>query len=85
VEEVLSSLPKGKQSFVRTVPDEQTLQSTFGELTRGGTPTSWKNYNGEVFDLQDGTQIGMRGASSSGGSTIDVRIPGQDPFKIHIG
>ena len=85
VDEVLNNLPKGKQSFVRTVPDEQTLQSTFGELTRGGTPTTWKGYNGQVFELQDGTQIGMRGTSSSGGSTIDIRVPGQDPFKIHIG
>lgn len=82
---MLNSLPKGKQGFVRTVPDEQTLQSTFGELTREGTPTTWKNYNGQVFELQDGTQVGMRGMSISGGATIDIRIPGQDPFKIHIG
>jgi len=85
VDEVLSSLPKGKQSLVRTVPDEETLQSTFGELTRGGTPTSWKGYSGQVIELDDGTQIGLRVTSRTGGSTIDIRVPGQDPFKIHIG
>lgn len=85
VDEVLNGLPRGKQGFVRTVPDEATLQSTFEELTQGGTPTTWKGYGGDVFELPDGTQIGLRGTSRSGGSTIDLRIPGQDPFRIHIG
>ncbi len=85
VDEVLNGLPRGKQGFVRTVPDEATLQSTFEELTQGGTPTTWKGYGGDVFELPDATQIGLRSTSRSGGSTIDLRIPGQDPVRIHIG
>lgn len=85
VDEVLSTLPRGNQSSVRIVPDEAAVQTTFADLTRGGTPATWKNYTGQVFEMSDGTQIGLRSTSSSGGSTIDIRIPGQDPFKIHIG
>lgn len=85
VGQVLDDLPQGRQAFVRIVPDEATLQATFEELTQGGAPTTWKGFAGDVFELPDGTQIGMRGASSSGGATIDIRIPGHDPFKIHIG
>jgi len=88
VDEVLSGLSKGKNSGVWTVPDQSTLQSTFDELTQGGTSTTWKDYNGTVYELPDGTQIGMRSMSSlrsGGGPTIDIRVPGQDPSKIHIG
>lgn len=84
VDEVLNRLPKGNQSFVRTVPDEGSLQSTFDELTQGGTPTTWKGYDGSVYELPDGTQIGMRDSSTSGGATIDIRNPDGSINKIHI-
>ena len=85
VDEVLSSLPKGKQGFVRTVPDDQTLQTTFDDLTRGAQQISRSGYDGPVYELPDGTQIGLRGGSKSGGRTIDIQVPGQDAQKIHIG
>jgi len=84
VEGVLKSLPKGKQSNVRTVPNKAELDATFRELTRSGDPTSWTNYNGSVYRLSDGTEIGMRASSKSGGETIDIRVPGQAMQKIHI-
>lgn len=86
VDEVLNGLPKekGNQSFVRTAPNEGSLQSTFDELTQGGTPTSWKGYDGSVYELPDGTQIGMRSSSTSGGATIDIRYPDGSRNKIHI-
>lgn len=85
VDGVLNGLSKGKNSGVWTVPDQSTLQSTFDDLAQGGTRTTWKNYNGPAYELPDGTQIGLRGSSTSGGPTIDIRVPGQDPLKIHIG
>ncbi|MGH9170160.1 MAG: hypothetical protein ACRD0Z_04740 [Acidimicrobiales bacterium] len=84
VEQVLGNLPQGDQSFVRTVPDEAALQSTFDQLTEGGTPTTWKGYDGSVYELPDGTQIGIRSSSSSGGATIDIRFPDGSINKIHI-
>jgi hypothetical protein len=47
-------MSKGKQSFVRTVPDEASLNRTFVELTEGGTPTTWKNFGGTVIERGDG-------------------------------
>lgn len=44
------------------------------------------NYDGQYFKLADGTLVGLRNKSSSGGATIDINVPGQaQPFKIHIG
>lgn len=85
MDEVLGGLSKGKSPGVWTVPGESTSQSTFDDLTQGGARTTWKNYNGSVYELENGTQIGLRGSSTFGGPTIDIRIPGQDPFKIHVG
>ena len=55
------------------------------DLTRGGKPATWKNYGGQVIERPDGIQVGLRSTSRSGGSTIDIRIPGQNFLKIHIG
>jgi hypothetical protein len=85
IDDTLAKLPRGDRNFVRLVPDEAALRSTFTDLTRGGAPISWKNYAGEVFEVADGTQIGLRSTSGSGGSTIDIRMPGRNPIKIHIG
>jgi hypothetical protein len=85
VDEVLGSLPKGNQGFVRTIPDESTLQSTFNDLTRGATKIERKGYDGSVYELRDGTQIGLRGSSTSGAATIDTRGADGSINKIHIG
>lgn len=70
---------------MRIVPDEAVLRATFADLTKGGTPAAWKNYNGQVFEMANGTQIGLRAYSRSGDATIDIRVPGQSAIKIHIG
>lgn len=85
VDDVLSGLSKGKQSFVRTVPDEASLTRTFGELTEGGSPTTWKNFSGTVIERGEGVQVGLRSYSKSGGSTIYVRMPDGTFYRIHVG
>lgn len=85
VDDVVSGLPRGAQRTVRIVPDEAVLRATFADLTKGGTPAAWKNYNGQVFEMANGTQIGLRAYSRSGDATIDIRVPGQSAIKIHIG
>ncbi|MGL5817131.1 MAG: RHS repeat-associated core domain-containing protein [Phycicoccus sp.] len=84
VDEILGSLSKGKQGFVRTVPDESSLNSTFAELTQGGSPTTWKNFSGKVIERGDGVQVGLRNYSKSGGSTIDIRMPDGSAYRIHV-
>lgn len=84
VDEVLSGLPKGNQSWVRMVPDESSLTAKFSELTKGGTPTTWKNFNGTVIERGDGVQVGIRSSSSSGGGAIDIRMPDGSRIRIHV-
>ena len=84
VDEVLGGLSKGKQGFVRTVPDEASLNSTFAELTQGGSPTTWKNFSGTVIERGDGVQVGLWSCSKSGGSTIDIRMPDGSFYRIDV-
>ena len=84
VNEVLDGLPKGDQSWVRMVPDESSLITKFNELTEGGTPTTWKNFDGAVIERGDGVQVGLRGTSSSGGGAVDIRMPDGSRIRIHV-
>jgi len=84
VDDVLGGLSKGKQGFVRTVPDEASLNSTFAELTQGGSPTTWKNFSGTVIERGDGVQVGLRSYSKSGGPTVDIRMPDGSFSRIHV-
>jgi hypothetical protein len=85
VRNAVSGLNAGKNVGVWTVRSPQEVQQLFDEMTQGGASATWKGYPGQVVELPDGTQIGLRGMSRSGGPTIDIRIPGEDPWKIHIG
>ncbi len=84
VESTMGGLPKGKSPGVRTVDSVAELNQTFDSMTAGGTPSQWPGYNGKVVRLPDGTEVGLRNASKSGGETIDVRVPGKPPTKVHI-
>lgn len=84
VDDVLAGLPQGNQSWVRMVPDEGALTTKFDELTVGGKPTTWKNFDGTVIERGDGVQVGMRSYSGSGGGAIDVRMPDGSRIRIHV-
>lgn len=85
VDDVLGGLARGCNAGVRTVGSEAELQSTFETLTRGGSPTEWTGYKGNVIQRSDGVQVGFRPGSASGGATIDVRMLDGTMQKIHIG
>ncbi|MCA9591148.1 MAG: hypothetical protein KC657_37890, partial [Myxococcales bacterium] len=78
---ILRSLPRGRQSHVRTVGSEQQLEAIFDQLASGGTPV--QNYPGRAVRLSDGTFVGIRQGSASGGPTIDINRAGIRT-KIHI-
>jgi hypothetical protein len=86
VQQTLSELAPGRDPGVWTVPTENDVQQLFDELTVNGSPITWKNYGGTVVELPDGTQIGIRPYSGTGGSTIDIRLPGvTNQWKVHVG
>jgi hypothetical protein len=64
-------------------PEE--LSQTFDELTQGARPVEGGSYPGPQMELPDGTQIGMRPLSDSGGPTIDIdRANGSENIRIHL-
>lgn len=83
VRDVLESLPRGQQKTVRLVATDEDIEALFGRLTAGGTPIERPGYNGRWFELDNGTQVGMRTRSKSGGWTIDVTIGNGDFMKVH--
>ena len=72
----------GTQDNVRTLP-ESDMPGLFDELARGGKDVTPASYKGKMVELPDGTRVGMRDTSQSGGRTIDVQLPNGKSWKIH--
>jgi hypothetical protein len=86
---VAGSTRSGRSPGVRVVDDEAELRSLFDELSAGGadkTPTTgaYANGGGRLVELGDGTRIGWRSTSSSGGPTLDITYPGGRKVKVHV-
>ncbi len=75
IQESLSALEPGDNPRVSIVDSLNRLNELFSEYTQGGRSTVWKNYSGNVEELPDGTQVGIRSYSDTGGPTMDVRFP----------
>ncbi len=74
----------GKSKRVRVVETEEEVLALYDELSEGGTTAEWPDYDGQVVEFPDGTGVGLRNSSSTApGSSVDVRIPGQPPRKVH--
>lgn len=52
-------------------------------MSRGGSQLE-SSYPGTLVRLPDGTTVGLRGASRSGGPTVDARLPGGQTVKVHV-
>jgi hypothetical protein len=74
----------GQNRRVRELPDEQAIRDLYGELAEDGTPIDWPGYRGGAVQLPDGTRIGLREDSRSGGETMDAKLPNGEQWKIHI-
>lgn len=83
IDETLSGLRSGRSPNVYQVDTPEQLQGLFDQLSEGGQPVE-NNYPGELVRLPDGSTVGLRDASKSGGPTIDIAQPGQPPVKIHL-
>ncbi|GIM86489.1 hypothetical protein Sar04_32250 [Salinispora arenicola] len=79
------NLPTGKQSHVRTVGSEDELRNLFGQMTNGAEQLPARGPKiPEVYRQADGTVIQLRGASRSGGATIDIFPPNSKGLKVHV-
>ncbi|MFY1633364.1 polymorphic toxin-type HINT domain-containing protein [Solwaraspora sp. WMMB335] len=79
------NLPTGKQSHVRTVGSEDELRDLFGRMTNGAEQLPARGPKiPEVYRQADGTVIQWRGASRSGGATIDIFPPNSKGLKVHV-
>ena len=83
VDEVLSGLRAGRNAPNLEVDTAEQLHATFDELSAGGTAVE-SAYPGKLVGLADGTRIGLRGTSRSGGETIDVFKPDGTYLKVHL-
>lgn len=80
----LRELPRGRNSGVRTVKSEVDLVDFFKRITQGGRSVEIPGYRGSWSELPDGTRIGLREASKSGGRTIDIKFPDGKIGKVHV-
>jgi RHS repeat-associated protein len=84
IDEAVSGLNAGRSAGVRVVNSAEELDDLFAQLSRGGEVVE-SSYPGKFVQLPDGTTVGLREASRTGGRAIDIVKPGQQPIKIHIG
>ncbi|WP_246720259.1 hemagglutinin repeat-containing protein [Rhizobium leguminosarum] len=79
-----NTTPFGTSGKAYNIKSETELTSLFGKLTIGAKDVGAKNYDGTMKMLPDGTRIGLRETSETGGKTIDI-FPGKGtPYKIHV-
>jgi hypothetical protein len=83
VRDILNGLRAGRSENVYEVDTPEELRELFGRLSEGGEPLG-NNYPGDFVRLPDGSTVGLRGASKSGGPAIDITRPGHPPTKIHL-
>ncbi|MGQ0824619.1 MAG: hypothetical protein ACT4OX_06250 [Actinomycetota bacterium] len=84
VDDVTRGLSPGRQPHVSAVSSQAELQSVYDDLARGGSPAEWSNYKGTVVRRPDGVEVGIRPGATSGGATVDIRLPDGTTQKIHI-
>jgi RHS repeat-associated protein len=83
LDEALVGLRESKANIYE-VDSPEELQTLYDELSRGGEPATPLGYDGEMVKLPNGTRVGLRNTSSSGGPTIDISRPGQPVVKVHL-
>ncbi|MEP6468151.1 MAG: DNRLRE domain-containing protein [Chloroflexota bacterium] len=83
IETSLARLTAGRSPGVRLTNSAEELNNLFADWSRGGTALE-STYPGALVRLPDGTIVGWRGTSASGGPAIDVNLPAGDIFKVHV-
>ncbi len=84
VARILSTLQKGRNTRILTVGSTEELQQLFGRLAAGGRQIPSGAFPGRMIQLSDGTRVGLRCWSLSGGQAVDVTLPSGVRWVIHI-
>lgn len=74
----------GDNRRVRQVGTSEEVKQIFDELAAEGEPIDRGSYPGAWSRLPDGTEVGYRSSSRSGGSTVDAILPNGERWKIHV-
>ncbi len=82
LEETLAGLREGHNAGVYEVDNAEELQSIYDELSAGGKPTN-STYPGQEVELPNGTRVGIRETSKTGGPTVDINT-GSARYRIHV-
>jgi hypothetical protein len=82
--DALSGLRSGRNSGVKIVESAEDIEDLFGHLSSGGKIVESTTYPGRLFELPDGTTVGLRTQSKSGGPTIDIKLPDGTEHKVHV-
>ena len=83
VDGVLGELRSGRTPPNLEVDTPQELNEVFNDLAKDGSPVK-SSYPGQLVETPDGTRVGLRDASKSGGATIDVFKPDGSYVKVHL-
>ncbi|WP_433802593.1 hypothetical protein [Actinomycetospora sp. CA-084318] len=73
----------GRNDRVRQVPDDEAVRALAEQLREGGVPYARGSYPGTWVTAPDGTRIGLRETSGSGGPTVDIEFPNGESWKVH--
>lgn len=74
---------RGEQKRNRQLPNDEAVRDLADDVMEGGTPIQRGDYPGRWVVAADGTKIGLREESDSGGPTIDVERRDGRTWKIH--
>lgn len=86
VHERVDPLPPGKNRGVKVLPNAAAVEALYAELTKNAQPLPPGTYKGEWQVLPDGTRIGFRPDSKSGGPTVEIWNPdGSKMWDVHVG
>jgi hypothetical protein len=84
IEDVLDELPPGRNPWVAVVETEDDIWAHSLTFSQGGDPIAGTTYKGPFVRLPDGTTVGFRPTSSSGGATIDLTWSDGSRRRVHV-
>lgn len=85
IDDALRGLRPGRSANTRVVDSPEDLQKLFGQLTSGSKSVQGATrYPGRLMEVPDGTRVGLRATSKSGGPTIDIHRSNSRTIKIHV-
>ena len=85
VDEALAGTSAGSNTGILVVNDAQQLETIYSRLAAAGRPVAGPStYPGREVILQDGTRVGIRATSKSGGPAIDINPGNGSKITIHV-